>query len=127
MRRPTTPQRKLFDSFSFWFCSGRKVKHRLQIEGDTNLRRCRQRLVVGRSLRRRFPCVTLLVMSLKLLFAGAGMVLILFATPGLRADVLEMQNGDRYSGKVISVTPDTVVLTNEMLGKITVLRGKVAN
>jgi hypothetical protein len=66
-------------------------------------------------------------MNLKLLFAGAGMILILIVVPALRADVLEMQNGDRYSGKVISVTPDTVVLTNEMLGKITVLRGKVAN
>jgi hypothetical protein len=66
-------------------------------------------------------------MSLKLLFVGAGMVLILIAIPGLRADVLEMQNGDRYSGKVISVTPDTVVLTNELLGKITVPRGKVMN
>jgi hypothetical protein len=66
-------------------------------------------------------------MSLKLLFARSGMILILVVAPGLRADVLEMQNGDRYSGKVISVSPDAVVLTNDVLGKITVPRGKVAN
>jgi hypothetical protein len=66
-------------------------------------------------------------MSTKLLFARSGMILMLVVAPGLRADVLEMQNGDRYSGKVISVSPDTVVLTNDVLGKITVPRGKVAN
>jgi hypothetical protein len=66
-------------------------------------------------------------MSLKLLFTRSGMILGLIVALGLRADVLEMQNGDRYSGKVISVSPDTVVLTNEVLGKITVPRSKVAN
>jgi hypothetical protein len=66
-------------------------------------------------------------MSLKLLPAWSGMILLLVAASTLRADVLEMQNGDRYSGKVISVSPDTVVLTNEVLGQITVSRGKVAN
>jgi hypothetical protein len=63
-------------------------------------------------------------MSLKLLFACSGMMWIV--APVLQADVLEMQNGDRYSGKVISVSTDTVVLTNELLGQITVPRGKVA-
>jgi len=66
-------------------------------------------------------------MRLKLLFAWSGMILLLIAAPALRADLLEMQNGDRYSGKVISVSPDTVVLTNEVLGKIAVPRGKVAS
>ena len=51
----------------------------------------------------------------------------LIVAPGLRADVLEMQNGDRYSGKVISVSPDTVVLNSEVVGKITVPRNKVVN
>ena len=68
-----------------------------------------------------------LSMSSKLLCVRSGMILALIIAPGLRADVLEMQNGDRYSGKVISVSPDTVVLTNEVLGKITVPRGKVTN
>jgi hypothetical protein len=64
-------------------------------------------------------------MNLKLTFAWSGMIVALVAAPALRADVLEMQNGDRYSGKVISVSPDTVVLNNEVLGKITVPRDKV--
>ncbi len=51
----------------------------------------------------------------------------LLAAPGLRADVLEMQNGDRYSGKVVSVSPDTVILNSEVLGKITVPRNQVVN
>src|SRR5690349_7913933 len=67
-------------------------------------------------------------MSLKLmLFTWSGMILILMVTPGLRADVLELQNGDRFSGKVISVSPDTVVLTNDVLGKIPVPRNKVVS
>ncbi len=37
-----------------------------------------------------------------------------------------MQNGDRYSGKVLSVSADTVVLESEVLGKINVPRKKVA-
>lgn len=64
-------------------------------------------------------------MRLTLRFTWSGMILLLIAAPGLRADVLEMQNGDRYSGKVISVSSDTVVLTNEVLGKITVPRARV--
>src|SRR3974377_2200901 len=66
-------------------------------------------------------------MSLKLLFARSGTILLVIAALALRADVLEMQNGDRYSGKVISVSSDIVVLTNEVLGKVTVPRGKVAS
>jgi hypothetical protein len=64
-------------------------------------------------------------MSLKLRFASSGMILALVAAPALRADMLEIQNGDRYSGKVISVSPDTVVWTNDLLGNITVPRNKV--
>jgi hypothetical protein len=66
-------------------------------------------------------------MRLKLRFIGSGMILMLLAVPDLRADVLEMQNGDRYSGKVVSVSPDRVVLNSEVLGKITVPRNKVAS
>jgi hypothetical protein len=66
-------------------------------------------------------------MSLKPLFVRSGLVLVLMIAPGLRADVLEMQNGDRYSGKVISVSSATVVMTNEVLGQITVPRGRVAS
>ena len=64
-------------------------------------------------------------MKTKLLFVGLGILFIV--TPGLRADLLEMQNGDRYSGKVLSVSADIVVLDSEVLGKINVPRKKVAS
>ena len=64
-------------------------------------------------------------MKRKLLFVLSGMLFLAAAAPRLRADQLEMQNGDRYSGKVLSVSADTVVLDSEMLGKINVPRKKV--
>ncbi len=65
-------------------------------------------------------------MKTKLLLAGLGAIFMFVITPGLRADVLEMQNGDRYSGKVLSVSADTVVLDSEVLGKLNVPRKQVA-
>lgn len=78
-------------------------------------------------LRMAFRWATVLAMSIKLRFTRAGMILLLIAAPGLRADELEMQNGDRYSGKVVSVSPDTVILNSEVLGKITVPRKQVVS
>ena len=46
---------------------------------------------------------------------------------GLRADQVEMQNGDRYAGKVVSMTPDAIVLQSDVLGKLALPRAKVAN
>jgi len=53
---------------------------------------------------------------------------VLFAVPILmvRADQIEMQNGDRYSGAVLSMTPDTVVLQSEILGQLKLPRNQVA-
>ncbi len=68
-----------------------------------------------------------LAMRIKLLFVSSGIVFILIAAPLLRADQVEMQNGDRYFGKVLSVSADTVVLESEVLGKIDVPRKKVAS
>jgi hypothetical protein len=45
----------------------------------------------------------------------------------LLADQVEMQNGDRYLGRVLSVSADTVVFESEVLGKINVPRKKVAS
>lgn len=45
----------------------------------------------------------------------------------LRADEVDMQNGDRYFGTVLSVSADTVVLKSDMLGVINVPRAKVTN
>lgn len=52
----------------------------------------------------------------------AGLALLLGAGFALHADEVNMQNGDRYVGKVVSVSADTVVLDSEMLGRIKVPR-----
>ena len=44
----------------------------------------------------------------------------------LSADVIVMQNGDRYNGRVLSMTTNTLVLQSEMLGAINLSRGKIA-
>lgn len=43
----------------------------------------------------------------------------------LRADQLQMQNGDRYAGKIVSVTSNVVVLQSDVLGRIAIPREKV--
>src|ERR1051325_1070057 len=45
----------------------------------------------------------------------------------LSADQLDMQNGDRYFGKILSMSADTVVLESDVLGKVNVPRKKVTN
>lgn len=66
-------------------------------------------------------------MKTKLLSAASGMFFMFNAATLLRADQVELQNGDRYNGTVLSVTADTVVLESEVLGKINVPRKQVAN
>ena len=65
-------------------------------------------------------------MKAKLFVAVSGIVSIFVASAPLRADRLEMQNGDRYHGKVLSVSADTVVLESDVLGKVSVPRKHVA-
>jgi hypothetical protein len=48
------------------------------------------------------------------------------ATSLLRADQIEMNNGDHYVGRVLSLTTNTVVLQSEVLGTVTLAREKVA-
>ena len=62
-----------------------------------------------------------------LLFVSSGIVFLFVAASWLRADQVEMQNGDRYSGRILSVSADTVALESEVLGKIIVPRKKVAS
>ena len=63
---------------------------------------------------------------------GTGVALIcaallLFAAAGrLRADQVEMQNGDRYVGHVLSLNTNTIVLQSEVLGTLRLPRAKVA-
>ena len=49
------------------------------------------------------------------------------ATSFLRADQVETQNGDRFMGKVVSLTEDTLTFQNETLGTLTVPRAKVVS
>ncbi|SRR6266581_114074 len=46
--------------------------------------------------------------------------------PLVCADQIEMQNGDRYHGKVLSLTNNVMVLQSEILGTIAIPRAKVA-
>jgi len=61
------------------------------------------------------------------LFVSSGIFFIFVAALWLHADQVEMQNGDRYFGRVLSVSADTVTLESEVLGKINVPRKKVAS
>jgi hypothetical protein len=53
-------------------------------------------------------------------------VLLLIARPAARADQVEMQNGDHYSGHVLSLDANMLVLQNDVVGKLNIPRGKVA-
>src|ERR1700744_5404768 len=51
---------------------------------------------------------------------------LLISAISLRADQLQMQNGDRYAGKILSVTSNTIVFQSDVLGKLTLARDKVS-
>jgi len=65
-------------------------------------------------------------MSARFLIVSVEIILAFVAATRLRADEVDMQNGDRYLGRVLSVSGDTVVLESEVLGKINVPRKQVA-
>ncbi|HEY5914526.1 MAG TPA: hypothetical protein VJA21_28380 [Verrucomicrobiae bacterium] len=60
---------------------------------------------------------------LRLLVAGAILTATVVASS---ADQVEMQNGDRYNGKVLSLDGKSLILDNAVLGKIALPRDKVA-
>lgn len=66
-------------------------------------------------------------MKLTALFLLCGILFGTNATFHLRADQLVMQNGDLYTGKILSVTAARVELQSEVLGKVSLPRAKVAN
>lgn len=68
-----------------------------------------------------------LAMRVQFLLISFGLIFMFAAAPRLRADEVDMQNGDRYFGKVLSVSAGTVVLESEVLGVINVPRKKVAS
>src|SRR2546427_12879018 len=45
----------------------------------------------------------------------------------VRADQVEMQNGDRYVGTVMSLNTNTLVLHSDVLGDLTLPRAKVGS
>jgi hypothetical protein len=59
--------------------------------------------------------------------AAIFLAVALCISPSAWADQVEMQNGDHYAGKVVSMTAEDVVLQSEVLGKIILPRSKVAN
>src|SRR6266478_4746406 len=68
--------------------------------------------------RRRQPVVLSIICTLLALLCGNRF---------LRADQVEMQNGDHYAGKVLALNTNTVVLQSEVLGLVNLPREKVAN
>ncbi|MFN7138281.1 MAG: hypothetical protein ACK4UN_02960 [Limisphaerales bacterium] len=54
----------------------------------------------------------------------SGLVLI---APSIKADQVEMKNGDRYSGKIVTMDNDQVLLQSEMLGTLRIRRDNVAS
>jgi len=57
--------------------------------------------------------------------ASGVVAALLLASPWLRADQLEMLNGDRYVGKVLSLNTNTVVWQSDVLGTVKLPRNKV--
>ncbi len=54
-------------------------------------------------------------------------VILFLATICLRADQVDMQNGDRYLGTVLSLDTNTLVLRSAVLGTVNLPRGHVAH
>jgi hypothetical protein len=52
--------------------------------------------------------------------------LFLVSIPVARADQIVLQNGDRVSGSVVSMTPDTVILQSDLLGQVKLPRNKIS-
>ncbi len=65
-----------------------------------------------------FRCLTLgLIFAALLLCSGVASV---------RADQVQMKNGDRYIGKVVSLNSVTLVLQSEVLGRVRLRRDQIA-
>jgi hypothetical protein len=52
--------------------------------------------------------------------------LFLISIPVARGDQIVLQNGDRVSGSVVSMTPDTVILQSDLLGQVKLPRNKIS-
>jgi hypothetical protein len=74
-------------------------------------------------------CDNLPVMSSATRYRLACGAACLFAltTLSLRADLIQLQNGDRYAGKILSMTSNSIVMESDVLGKVTLPRNKVTS
>jgi hypothetical protein len=52
--------------------------------------------------------------------------LLMFLAAAARADQLQMLNGDRYTGKILSMSSNSIVLESDVLGKLTLPRNRVS-
>lgn len=67
--------------------------------------------------------------ALPLTIPSTGCLLVPFilATTLLRAEQIEMKNGDRYNATVVSMNNESIVIQSDVLGTIKLTRGQVAN
>ena len=57
---------------------------------------------------------------------GVAVAVLVVGTICPRSDRVEMQNGDRYFGRVLSLNTNTLVLQSDVVGRVNLPRGKVA-
>ena len=58
---------------------------------------------------------------------AAALSVLLLTALAVTADQIEMQNGDRYFGRLLTFTNDTLVLQSDLLGTVRLPRAKVAS
>jgi len=58
---------------------------------------------------------------------GYLIIPLMLACAVLRAEQIEMQNGDRYNARVVSMNNDSIVIQSDVLGTVKLARSKVAN
>jgi hypothetical protein len=58
---------------------------------------------------------------------GYLLIPLMLACAVLRAEQIEMANGDRYNARVVSMNDDSIVIQSDVLGTLKLARSKVAN
>src|SRR5437016_4034652 len=58
---------------------------------------------------------------------SAALSVLLLTSFAVTADQIEMQNGDRYFGRLLTFTNDTLVLQSDLLGTVRLPRAKVVS
>jgi hypothetical protein len=66
-------------------------------------------------------------MTNKATLLGAGGAFVLSMISSMQAEQVNMQNGERYVGKVVAVSNETVVVKSQVLGILKVPRSKIAS